>query len=68
MSHKEAKLKRLALLPAEPQRWLFGTWAVCCRWAGGRQVRKSSEASASPHKPAKTPKDIIRIIDIKRQK
>lgn len=47
------RVKMVGLLPAEPRRWLSGTWTVCCRWAGGRQMRRSSEASASPHKPAK---------------
>lgn len=52
-NHTPPDVKMAGLLPAEPQRWLSDTWTVCCRWAGGRQMRKSSEASASPHKPAK---------------
>lgn len=39
------------LLPAELRRLPCGTWTAWCRWAGGKQMRMSSEASAFPHRP-----------------
>lgn len=57
----------LGLLPVEPQRWPFCTWTVCCRLAGGRRMKKNSNALASPRRPATTTNRIRSIRRMKRK-
>lgn len=38
-------------LPVKLHRWLFCTWAVCCRWADEKTCKMCSRATAFPHTP-----------------